>query len=233
MRHATTMTTPPFPSSGSVPAPGLLVGLRPPTPADVAMAVRVEAAPVVVRPEHVGGAVAWADLIRCGALVRVREDVAVRPTTALTPAVRARSLAHVVPARTVVGGTTAAWVHCGFPAPARVEVVYPLGVHRPSPRPGLVSRQSALLRTETVLFGTVLVTSVERTAVDLACLTDPEVAGPAVRALVEHSGLDVRSALRLLDRRTRRTGRPRARALLTHLLDASAPAGAGVAPRLP
>ncbi|GAA1409251.1 hypothetical protein GCM10009600_27310 [Oerskovia paurometabola] len=209
------------------------------TPADVAMDVRVEDAPLLVRPEHVGGRVAWTDLVRCGALVRVREDTAVRPTTELTPAVRALSLAPLVPPRTVVGGTSAAWVHCGFPGDCVVEVVHPLGVHRPPPRHGRVARQSALLRPETIELGTVLVTSVERTAVDVACLTDPRLAAPVLSALLEGAGLDVRAALRVLDLRHRRTGRPRARALLTDLLSASTPQdagsspGAGATPRLP
>lgn len=190
------------------------------TPADLAMEVRVEDAPLLVRPEHVGGRVAWGDLVRCGALVRVREGAAVRPTTELTPAVRALSLAPLVPPRTVVGGRSAAWVHCGVLEDAGVELVYPLGVHRPPPRPGRVSRQSALLRPETVRLGTLLVTTVERTAVDVACLTDPVLAVPVLRTLLEHGGLDVRAALRILDLRHRRTGRPRARVLLTDLLGA-------------
>ncbi|GAA3217472.1 hypothetical protein ACFP63_13970 [Oerskovia jenensis] len=209
------------------------------TPADVAMDVRVEEAPLLVRPEHVGGRVAWTDLVRCGALVRVREDAAVRPTTDLTPAVRALSLAPLVPPRTVVGGVSAAWVHCGVAAGAVLEVVHPLGVHRPPPRHGRVARQSALLRPETIELGTVLVTTVERTAVDIACLTDPHVAVPVLRALLEQAGLDVGAALRILDLRHRRTGRPQARALLTDFLarstpqDAGSSPGAGTAPRLP
>jgi len=198
------------------------------------MAVRVEDAPLLVRPEHVGGRVAWSDLVRCGALVLLRAEVAVRPTTELTPEVRALSLAPLVPPRTVVGGTSAAWVHCGSPDTAAVEVVYPLGVHRPPPRHGRVARQSALLRPETVVLGTVLVTSVERTAVDVACLVDPPLAEPVLRALRDQGGLDVSAALRVLDLRHRRTGRPRARALLTGLL-AGAPGSAGdqTRPRLP
>ncbi|MFE4466599.1 hypothetical protein ACFRCR_15920 [Oerskovia sp. NPDC056781] len=209
------------------------------TPADVAMDVPVEDAPLLVRPEHVGGRVAWTDLVRCGALVRVRGDAAVRPTTEVTAAVRALSLAPLVPPRTVVGGTSAAWVHCGVPDDVVIEVVHPLGVHRPPPHHGRIARQSALLRPETVELGTVLVTSVERTAVDVACLTDPRLAVPVLRALVELAGLDVGAALRALDLRHRRTGRPRARALLTDLSAASPPqvdglpAGAGTAPRLP
>ncbi|TGJ97076.1 hypothetical protein DLJ96_03335 [Actinotalea fermentans ATCC 43279 = JCM 9966 = DSM 3133] len=191
------------------------------------MDVHVEDAPLLVRPEHVGGRVAWTDLVRCGALVRVRGDVAVRPTTMLTPVLRALSLAPLVPPRTVVGGVSAAWVHCGVPVDAVVEVVHPLGVHRPPPRHGRVARQSALLRPETVELGTVLVTTVERTAVDVACLTDPGLAVPVLRALVEQAGLDVGAALRVLDLRHRRTGRPRARALLTDLSVASAAQGAG------
>lgn len=225
-------TLPPVQATAAAPA-------RARTPADVAMDVRVEDAPLLVRPEHVGGRVAWTDLVRCGALVRVRGDAAVRPTTEVTAAVRALSLAPLVPVRTVVGGTSAAWVHCGVPENPALEVVHPLGVHRPPPRHGRVARQSALLRPETVELGTVLVTSVERTAVDVACLTDPLIAVPVLRALVELAGLDVGSALRLLDLRHRRTGRPQARALLSDLSGAfpapgdGLPAGGGTAPRLP
>ncbi|MGW6005856.1 hypothetical protein ACWFNS_17315 [Oerskovia enterophila] len=204
-------------------------------PADLAMAVRVLPAPELVRPAHVGGAVAFADLVRSGALVQVRGDVAVRPTTSLTPAVRAASLAHLVPERTVVGGLSAAWVHGGTPAPTTVEVIHPLGVHRPPPLPGRAPRQSALLRTEAALLGGVLVTTVERTALDLACLHDPRASGPVLLALVTRCGLDLDAVRDALDLRSRRTGAPRARRVLGTLSGRvrDAPAGGDPGPRLP
>ncbi|MHA7133072.1 hypothetical protein [Oerskovia turbata] len=197
------------------------------------MAVHVEEAPPLVRPEHVGGLVAWTELVRCGALVRLREGIAVRVTTRLTPALRAESLALLVPPRTVVGGASAAWVHSGFPASPGLEVVCPLGVHRPPPLPGRTARQSALLRPEIAVLGGVCVTTVERTAVDVACLADPALAPTVLRALRQHAGLDVEAALRALDLRHRRTGRPRARALLADLLGPPVPAGGTPTPRLP
>ncbi|KZM35361.1 hypothetical protein [Oerskovia enterophila] len=204
-------------------------------PADVAMAVRVPPAPELVRPAHVGGAVAFADLVRSGALVRVRGDVAVRPTTQLTPVVRAASLAHLVPERTVIGGLSAAWVHGGTPAPSTVEVIHPLGVHRPPPLPGRAPRQSALLRTEVALLGGVLVTTVERTALDLACLHDPQASSPVLLALVARCELDLDAVRDSLDLRSRRTGAPRARRVLDALAGRlrAAPAGGEPGPRLP
>ncbi len=204
-------------------------------PADLAMAVSVLPAPELVRPAHVGGDVAFADLLRSGALVRVRGEVAVRPTTPITPAVRAASLAHLAPERTVIGGLSAAWVHCETPAPSTVEVIHPLGVHRPPPLPGRAPRQSALLRTEVVPLGDVLVTTVERTALDLACLHDPQTSAPVLHALVTRCGLDLGAVQAALDLRSRRTGAPKARRVLDMLAgrELAAPAGGEPGPRLP
>ncbi|MFD6164884.1 hypothetical protein ACFWFR_06820 [Oerskovia sp. NPDC060287] len=227
-------TAPPAPSPreavlADAPSTGLCL------PADLAMAARVAPAPELVRPAHVGGAVAFADLVRSGALVRVRGDVAVRPTTPLTPAVRAASLGHLVPERTVIGGLSAAWVHCGTPVPPTVEVIHPLGVHRPPPLSGRAPRQSALLHSETARLGGVLVTTVERTALDLACLHDQRSSTPVLHALATRCGLDVDAVLHALDLRSRRTGRPRAQRVLGLLAERlrEASAGDGPGPRLP
>lgn len=190
----------PFPSLAALLDPG------PTTPA------------LVVTPEHVGGPVAWWDLRRAGALVELHDGAAVAVGAVVGPEHRALALAHEVPARCVLAAATAAWVHTGWyaggpaatwPPGAPVEVAYAPGTHCPTARPGLLVRRTPGLASDTVRLAGVAVTSLTRTAVDVARTVGAEAAVPLLVALAGR-GADLRRAARLLDQRARVVGRPAA-----------------------
>ncbi|MFI9486397.1 hypothetical protein ACIG47_08385 [Promicromonospora sp. NPDC052451] len=174
--------------------------------------------PLVVTPAHVGGPVAWSDLMRSGALTELYDGAAVGPASAVDARHRALALAPEVPASCVLAAATAAWVHTGvydggaaqaWPAGAPVEVAYSPGRRCPVPRPGRVARRAPGLAADTVRPAGVPVTSPDRTAVDVARTVPAEAAVPVLVALAGH-GADLGRAARLLDRRARVVGRPAA-----------------------
>jgi hypothetical protein len=183
--------------------------------------------PLVVTPAHVGGRVAWSDLRRAGALVELRDDVAVGTGQAVGPRHRALVLARDVPVRCVLAASTAAWVHTGvydgviapaWPADAPVELAYSPDTHCPAPRPGRVVRRAPGLARDTVVLAGVPVTRLVRTAIDVACTAPTTVAVPVLVALAER-GADLRYAGRILDRRARVVGRPAAHRALSAALE--------------
>ncbi|MFC8923355.1 hypothetical protein [Cellulosimicrobium sp. NPDC057127] len=173
---------------------------------------------LLVRPPDVGGAGAFQELVRSGALVALLDDVAAPARVPVTATLRALAVRDQVPTSCVVAGRSAAWVLCGGPPPPRLEVVYPPGAHRPPPRHGRVARQAALLRSETELVAGVRVTDVRRTALDVATRSEPDDATTVLRRLRDERGLDLAGAARSLELRYRWSGRDRARAVLDRLL---------------
>ncbi|PZR52732.1 hypothetical protein DNL40_10170 [Xylanimonas oleitrophica] len=172
-----------------------------------------EAGSALLRPDDVGGPGAWSALVRDGVLRRVREDVAVPAAVPLTAALRAASLARAVPPRTVVIGPTAAWVHVGGEAPARLDLGHQPGTHRPEVWAWTDVRSEPGLVADSAPVGGVLVTTPERTAVDVA-LREPEGTALHLVLALAAAGADLDRALRALEVRTRLVGRPRARRLL-------------------
>ncbi|WP_369373530.1 hypothetical protein AB1046_06460 [Promicromonospora sp. Populi] len=179
--------------------------------------------PLVVTPAHVGGPVAWWDLRRAGALVELRDGVAVAAGAAVEARHRALALAHEVPARCALGAATAAWVHTGlydgdgpaaWPVDAPIELAYSPGTRCPDPRPGRVARRVPGLARDTVRLAGVPVTRPTRTAVDVACTAELEAAVVVLVALAG-CGADLRQAGRLLDQRARVVGLPAAHRALT------------------
>lgn len=175
-------------------------------------------APLVVTPAHVGGAVAWSDLRRSGALTELHDGAAVGAGSVVGSRHRALALAAEVPGRCVLAAATAAWVHTGlydgaaaaaWPSGAPVEVAYSPGTHCPVPRPGRVARRAPGLAADTVRLAGVPVTHPARTAVDVARTVPLEAAVPVLVALAGH-GVDLGRAAGLLDRRARVVGRPAA-----------------------
>jgi hypothetical protein len=184
-------------------------------------------APLVVTPAHVGGPVAWSDLRRSGALVELHDGAAVGAGSVVGSRHRALALAGEVPARGVLAAATAGWVHTGlydgvvaraWPAGAPIEVAYSPGAHCPASRPGRVVRRAPGLAPDTVRLAGVPVTRPTRTAVDVACTASLEAAVPVLVALAER-GVDLRGAVRLLDRRARVVGRPAAHRALSAALE--------------
>jgi len=184
--------------------------------------------PTLVRPDDVGGRAAWDVLVRDGVLEVLRGDAAVAAGTGVAPHTRAGTLAAAVPAGAVVAGRTAAWVHDGTAVhDARLlDLTYLPG--RNPPRSGGASGlvwQAPLLRDDVVALGGVRVTAPARTAVDLALRLDPDEALALVLALVRSCAVDLSLARRLLERRVRAVGRPRARLVLDRAARALGAAG--------
>ncbi|MBO0610580.1 hypothetical protein [Myceligenerans salitolerans] len=196
--------------------------------------------PLVVTPEQVGGPVAWQDLMRCGALTAVRDAsldttgaVAVPASAHVTPAHRALALiastgAGALPARAVLAGVSAAWIHTGLrdgrPAPrlpvgdSRLEVAHDATVRRPDVSTGTIVRCSPGLASDTMALAGVPVTTPVRTAADVACRLPFDHAVPVLTALAAGSAdlaaVDLRVVERLLEARRRVVGRPAARRAL-------------------
>ncbi|MEE6272187.1 hypothetical protein V2J56_02365 [Georgenia sp. MJ206] len=128
---------------------------------------------------------------------------------------RAASLAADVPAGAAIARASAVWVHTGCYRPAVPEVVVPRG--RREHLPTLTVHQQRVEPGETVTIGGVLVTTLVRTAVDLARWCPLDVAAPRLRALAA-VGLPVADVTADLDRHARDAYTARARAVVAAAL---------------
>ena len=170
------------------------------------------------------GPLAWAGMLREGTLVELWDATARRADVPVTAVDRARAVAHLLPRRGVVGRTSAVWVHTGGPAPSRIDVLIQVGVRRPAPHPQRRAAETTLRPDDVEELAGVPVTTLVRTAVDVARWADPEVAPRLLRRLVGH-GLDLQDAhARLAEYAGRRRTRE-AHALLRALAPGSEPAG--------
>ncbi|GAB3170188.1 hypothetical protein GCM10027059_36310 [Myceligenerans halotolerans] len=192
--------------------------------------------PLVVTPARVGGPAAWQDLLRRGALTILRDApldtagaVAVPAGVRVTPTHRALALVAssggMLPARAVLAGGSAAWVHTGLrdgvPAPRLAadaglpELAHDAGVRRPEVPAGTILRCSPGLARDTIALGGVPVATPARTAVDVACRVPFEHAVPVLIALAAGSAdlapVDLNLVERALEARRRVVGRPAAR----------------------
>ncbi len=168
------------------------------------------------------GVVAWQVLLRDGALLRVWGDLAAPAGRPVGPEVRAGALRPLVPPRAVIGRAGAVWVHTGGPAPGRVDVLVARRARRPAPHPQRVPHECPLPPHDVVRLGEVGVTTVVRTALDLARWVPAPQARPLLRRLARRAGLDLATALTALDRSGVREGSARARATLEASLAPSA-----------
>ena len=137
---------------------------------------------------------AWAGLHLDGLLVPLWHDVSRPVHTPEGPSSRAAALAHLVPARGALARRAAAWVHTGGPAPDRVDVLVPARARRPAPHPVRRAFEGALGDDEVVTLAGVRVTTVRRTAVDVARWVPGDVAAQVLHALLA-AGLDPHEAL--------------------------------------
>lgn len=154
-------------------------------------------------PQSLGtSAQGWTTLVRDGDIVEVRPGFAVGPGTAITAALRALSLDEVVPEGVVVGRASAAWVHTGHGAGRRVCVLYAPGRHRPRDVGRLEVCQATVRPWEIDAFptsaSTLKVTTLARTAMDVATWCSPEESAELLAHLVT-AGLDIDDALHRLD----------------------------------
>ncbi|WP_019137069.1 hypothetical protein [Cellulomonas massiliensis] len=155
------------------------------------------ARPATVRRPDVGDA-AWHGLHRDGVLVPLWGDLARVVDAAETPGLRAAALAAVMPARSVLARAAAAWVHTGTGRPARAEVYVRPGARHGGPHPRRVVHESTVAPEHVVLVGGVPVTSLARTAADVARWL-PDAAARSLLPALRDGGLDPDEAVRVLD----------------------------------
>lgn len=176
------------------------------------------------------GAAAWFALRRDGVVRPLCADVALRADLAESVELRAAALAHLVPARAVVGRRSAAWVHVGGAAPDRVELLFPPRSHRTDPDLERVAAEATLGAADVLMCGPVRVTTPLRTAIDVARFLPPAEATSIVTLLVAAGGVRPDELLAGLDRVGAARGVRRARRTLAAVVDRAATARAD-APR--
>ncbi|MGV8977553.1 MAG: hypothetical protein ACOH17_05865 [Cellulomonas sp.] len=162
------------------------------------------------------GQVAYQAMLRDGITVRVRADLTIPTDVVATAELRLASLAPLVPPRCVVGRQAAVWVHTGSHEPMRVAVLVGPRVRRPDPHPGRMTHECELAAVDVVTLGTVRVTSVQRTGLDLARWCTADEALELLAPLCE-AGFDADSALRSLDTLGGYAGVRDARSTLTRM----------------
>lgn len=170
--------------------------------------------PTLVTPEAVGGLVAFQVLVADGHLDVVHGDAAVAAGAPVTPRLRLLALARRAPARTVVGRSSAAWVHLGGVPDGALCVLYSPERHRPAPRPALASHQAVLRTDEVMTLGSAAVTTPPRTAADVALYSPEPAALRTLTELVSRGLVDEGDVLAVLARRRESRAYGRARALL-------------------
>jgi hypothetical protein len=178
--------------------------------------------PSLVRRRDVSGA-EWTGMLLDRARVPIWDGVAVCARHEVTPALRLAALSELVPQRGVVGRTAAAWVHAGGARPPRVDVLVPAGVRRTDPHPLRRAAEGPLPDEDVLDLGTGRVTTVQRTALDVARYAAP---GDAVRLLVGllPLGLDPYAAVATLRDLAGGRGVQQARAVFGSLLPLLPPA---------
>jgi hypothetical protein len=175
------------------------------------------------------GTTAWQVLLHEGALRPVWGAVATPADRSPTPAVRAAALRPLVPPRAVLGWAAAVWVHTGGPMPDRFDVLVPPRGRRPSPHPLRVPHESPLPADDVAVLGPVRVTTVVRTALDVARWVTRTEAVPLLRRLADHAGLDLAAVARDLDAVPGQRFAERARIALAEAAGAADTAGAAEA----
>ena len=161
------------------------------------MWVRPRPVPELLRASELGFIV-WQTLLRDGILRPVWGDVAIPADRAETAEIRATSAQPLVPVRAVVGRAAAVWVHTGGQRPTRIDVLVAPRARRPDPDPGRVTHECALPDRDVVVVGPLRVTTVERTAVDVARWAPAVAAASLIARLERCAGLDPGRAVRLL-----------------------------------
>ncbi|MBO0922774.1 hypothetical protein J1G42_18300 [Cellulomonas sp. zg-ZUI222] len=221
-----------------IPGPAALRRLRPGAPPSVPLVVRRAELPASAWTGlHLDGVLAplWRDTARVvdrnasggsASDSSASDDAAVGGTAVagtafdgtvvdhvVDPAVRAAAFAALVPQRGTVGREAAAWVHAGGSPPGRVTVLVRSGARRPDPHPSRTTAEADLTEADVVDLGGVRVTTVLRTAVDVARWLPTEDALRVLRRLPP-VGLDPADALRRLEQHAGGRGVRRARRTL-------------------
>ncbi len=199
-------------------------------PVDVLHHLRHRAGPppVLLRATEVP-ADTWAGLLADGCYRRLTGCCALRADVVENADHRAQALPGPLPARSVVGRRSAAWVHLGGEPPPRLDLLVPPG-RRVDPAPDRRCSEARLAAHDVEVLGGRPLTTPTRTLLDLVLLAgadEPEVdpLWPTLTALCRAGADPASAATRLGGRR----GACRARTVLARLL---APLGERPAVRL-
>ncbi len=151
----------------------------------------------------------------------------------LDTAIRARSLAPILPARAIIELHSAAWVHGATTAlPSRHTIAVHAADRSPVPRQSrLVVREVVFRRGDVINMHGIWLTSPLRTAIDLARhhTFDPGIDPPILAHLIEDAGLDLCDCTTMMNR-TRNLPNKRAAlnrittALIEHRVNRNRPA---------
>lgn len=161
------------------------------------------------------GPVAWQVLLHDEVLMLLGAGVAVPVRARATPARRMAVYAALVPTGCTLSGRAAAWVHTGGPVPERAEVITPPQQHRAEPDPRRWPVVAEIADRDVTVVSGVRVTTLERTALDLACAGGPGAHG--VLADLADAGADLAAVRTRLAGRAGHRGVRRAEALLRGL----------------
>lgn len=162
------------------------------------------------------GSVAWQVLLHDEDLMLLGAGVAVPVRARATPRRRIEVYAALVPEGCTLSGRAAAWVHTGGPVPERAEVIWPPRRHRAEPDPRRWPVVAEIDDRDVTVVGGVRVTTLERTAIDLACAGGPGARG--VLADLVDAGADLTAVRTRLASRAGHRGVRRAEALLRGLM---------------
>lgn len=177
----------------------------------------------------------WQTLCRDGVVVEVRPGFALVAGVSETSADRARTLLDAVPTDVVVAREWAVWVHTGGRPPRpprRICVVYRPGTSRPRSVPGMDAVQATLRPWDVVTVGSLVVTSLERTAMDVATWsTGPQAVQDLAR--LRAGGADLAAAVGRLGRSAGWRGAERAVRRLESAERCASGEGSTAARRLP
>jgi hypothetical protein len=139
----------------------------------------------------------------------------VSPDTPTTAAMRAASLSSQMPARTTIGGRSAAWVWGWIRQPGPLTLCVSTTARiASSARRKLAIREVVIDADEIVNLDGQAITSPVRTLVDLARFDDGDDAVSVLAHGLTASGISLETALTALDRRPAAAGRRRARVRL-------------------
>jgi len=146
-------------------------------------------APRVVGPADFGAAAAFTALVTQGYLREIWNGRAVASDVPVTPAIRADALfgsLSTAARRCVIGRASAVWIHTGAHRPRRADLLVPAGIR--------------LDPDEWVTVGPLRVTSICRTAADVARWLPLSVAAALLATLADHPHFDGACAAAVLAR---------------------------------
>ncbi len=169
-----------------------------------------------------GGSAEAEQLRRDGLVVEVWPGVLRALDLAHGAAGRSGAVAALVPSGSVLAYQAAVWVHTGRHRPQRLDVVLTGGRHRSTPQ--VRTHAERLAPADVVRVGGRAVTSLGRTAVDVARRCDPSDVPGWLAALRAH-GLNPADVVAALERASGLRGAPRARRLLAPVLQGSVSLG--------